>query len=44
MAPSRSCKKHLKGPVSFLLYLVVKILQLVHEIAVFRKSSMKQLF
>ena len=45
MATSRSCIKLLKGPVKqFLLYLVVKILQLVYEIAVSRRCSIKEVF
>ena len=42
MATSRSCTKHLKGTVKFLLYLVVEVLQLVHEIAVFPRCSIKE--
>ena len=46
MATSRSCIKCFKSTceIVFLLYLVVKILQLVHKIAVFPRRSIKQVF
>ena len=46
IATSRSCTKCLKSTceVVFLLYLVVEILQLGHEIAVSQRCSMKEVF